>query len=74
MPKTKSRLSKDVGVSMDELCQQIGVSNYSIRRWRKEGLIPYYQIGGVVRYDLAKVKAALKRTERFEVPVTPAKS
>jgi predicted site-specific integrase-resolvase len=68
MPKSPKAKSKALGLTGLELCQALGVSMFSIHSWRTKGIIPFYKIGGMVRYDLAKVKAAL---ERCEVPAKP---
>jgi excisionase family DNA binding protein len=52
-------------VSREEIARAIPVSPRTIDEWRIKGWIPYLKIGGVVRFDLKEVKAALER--RFKV-------
>ena len=56
---------KFLGLTTDELAKALGVSPFTIYTYREKELIPFYKVGGLVRFDLAKVKAALRR---FEVP------
>ncbi len=48
-------------ISTRELCEHLGVTEPTIIRWRKKGLIPFFQIGSAVRFDLPKVIAALEK-------------
>jgi excisionase family DNA binding protein len=54
-------LGQKVGKS--SIARLNSVSTRTVENWMKKGLIPYTKIGGVVRFDLAKVDAALARFE-----------
>ena len=55
-------------VTKSELAKAIMTSPRTIDNWREKGIIPFIKVGGIVRFDLAKVKAALEA--RFEVHET----
>jgi len=42
-----------------QLSEKIDVTVVTIQRWRDRGKIPFFQVGGVIRYDLDAVLAAL---------------
>ena len=47
-----------------DVAKHFGVSHRTVRRWLKATDIPYYRIGGVLRFDLEVVDEwALTRTE-----------
>lgn len=48
----------------DQLMAKLGVTRPTLSKWRKEGRIPYIQVGAVVRYDLDKVLEALENKKR----------
>lgn len=48
----------------DELMAKLGVTRPTLSKWRKEGRIPFIQVGAVVRYDLDKVLEALESKKR----------
>jgi phage terminase Nu1 subunit (DNA packaging protein) len=52
-----------------QLAQAIPASIRTIDYWRQQGIIPFVKIRGVVRFDLAKVLAALSRFEVREKTV-----
>jgi hypothetical protein len=52
-------------ITKAQLSEAIATSPRTIDSWRERGIIPFIKIGGVVRFDLAKVKAAMEK--RFEV-------
>jgi excisionase family DNA binding protein len=47
-----------------QLANILGVSVKTIRNWEEQKLIPYLQIGHVIRFDLDKVEKALDKFER----------
>ena len=51
-------------VKKSEIATSYSVTPRTVDNWMKAGKIPYFKIGKVVRFDPAKVAAAL---ERFEV-------
>ena len=63
----------DEGSRLDRVpAQQVGkstiarlncVSTRTIENWMKKGLIPYTKIGGLVRFNVAHVDAALAKFE-----------
>lgn len=48
----------------EQLMEKLGVTRPTLSRWRKEGRIPFIQIGSVVRYDLDKVLESLENKKR----------
>jgi hypothetical protein len=48
-------------VGTSEAAAAIPVSRRTFDQWRMQGVIPYLHVGGVIRYDLNAVKAALEK-------------
>lgn len=48
----------------DQLMVKLGITRPTLSKWRKEGRIPFIQVGAVVRYDLDKVLEALENKKR----------
>jgi excisionase family DNA binding protein len=53
-----------VKLSRKQLAKILGVSVDTIRNWEERKIIPYLQIGHVIRFDLGKVERALEKFER----------
>ncbi len=51
-------------LSPDQLCERLGISIPTQIRYRKKGLLPYIQIGDLIRYDLHKVLKALEKNKK----------
>lgn len=51
-------------LNTDQLMAKLGVTRPTLSKWRKEGRIPFIQVGAVVRYDLDKVLEALENKKR----------
>jgi excisionase family DNA binding protein len=51
-------------VTTKALCTFLGVTEPTVIRWRKKGVIPFYTVGTAVRYDLTKVIAALETKKK----------
>ena len=49
----------------DQLALALATSARTIDNWRERGVIPFIKVGGIVRFDVARVRAALER--KFEV-------
>jgi len=49
-------------VSVDELCQWLGISRKTTERWRKDGM-PYIKHGKLVLFDIKAVEDWLKSKE-----------
>jgi excisionase family DNA binding protein len=47
-----------------QLAEIQNVSVETVRNWEERGIIPYTQVGHVIRFDLQKVERALERFER----------
>jgi excisionase family DNA binding protein len=47
-------------LSKKELAKSLGVSTKTIERKINEGLIPYYKIGSVIRFDENSINELLK--------------
>jgi excisionase family DNA binding protein len=52
-------------INRSQVAAATGVSLRTIDQWRENGIIPFLKIGGVIRFDLDQVMAALR--ERYEV-------
>jgi excisionase family DNA binding protein len=52
-------------LTIDQLAKAIPASRRTLDNWKKAGILPYVQIGRVIRYDLAEVRSALE--QRFKV-------
>ena len=61
---------KSFWVGTDEVAKAIPVCKRTVDTWREKGIIPFIRIGGVLRYDLDEVKAALEK--RFKVRTSTA--
>jgi excisionase family DNA binding protein len=53
-----------MNVDRRELAAHLKVSIDTVRKWERMGLIPRIKIGHVIRFNLAKVEAALEKLER----------
>jgi hypothetical protein len=56
-------------VNREQCARAVTVSPRTIDAWRERGWIPFVKAKGVVRFDLAEVKAAIER--RFKVKAAP---
>ena len=66
-PITVTTLVEPLYLDKQQLAESLLVSQRTVDNWRLLGVIPFLKVRGVIRFDLAKVKAALER--RFEVQV-----
>lgn len=64
-PIPVTTLLEPLYLNREQLAQAVLTSARTIDNWRELGIIPFIKVRGVVRFDLAKVKAALEK--RFEV-------
>lgn len=48
-------------ISDKTLCERLEITRQTLNRWRKQGRIPFIQIGSVLRYDYPKVLEALEK-------------
>lgn len=51
-------------ITISELAENLQMSEKKVRQLSKEGIIPYYKIGGVLRYVEAEVDFHLKNNSR----------
>lgn len=47
-----------------EMCLFLDITEPTIIRWRKKGVIPFMQIGSAIRYDVNAVLKALEKNGR----------
>ena len=59
-PVNEQEKPKVKPLNQRELCTFLGLSEPTIIRWRKKGLIPCMKIGSAIRYDLNTVLQALE--------------
>ena len=45
----------DMFLTVEQVKQVLGVSDPTLYRWRKLHLIPYYKMGGVIRYKAGEI-------------------
>ena len=69
-PIPVTTLVEPLYLNREQIAQALLTSARTIDNWRELGVIPFIKVRGVVRFDLAKVKAALEK--RFEVKEKPA--
>jgi excisionase family DNA binding protein len=48
-------------MSMREISDYLGVGRSTIKRYVKNGIIPFVRVGGLVKFDVLVVRAALDR-------------
>ena len=60
----QNQILRQTILDTDELMAKLGVTRPTLSKWRKEGRIPFIQVGAVVRYDLDKVLEALESKKR----------
>jgi Helix-turn-helix domain len=68
-PTVQVALTGPLYLTIDQLAKAIPASRRTLDNWKKAGILPYIQIGRVIRYDLGEVRAALE--QRYKVQ--PAK-
>jgi phage terminase Nu1 subunit (DNA packaging protein) len=64
-PQTEAGIPVRPLINRNQLASAASVSLRTIDAWREDGIIPYFQIRGVIRFDMDQVMAALR--ERYEV-------
>ena len=50
-------------ITEKELSKRIGISKVTLHKYRKEGKIPFSQIGRTIRYDYKEVMETLKHKQ-----------
>ena len=48
-------------ITENELSKRIGISKVTLHKYRKEGKIPFSQVGRSIRYDFIEVMQTLKK-------------
>ena len=51
-------------INQRDLCKFLDLSEPTVIRWRKKGLIPFMQIGSAIRYDVNRVIEALENGKK----------
>lgn len=49
------KANPDMFLTVAQVKQVLGVSDPTLYRWRKQHLIPYYKMGGVIRYKAGEI-------------------
>ncbi len=52
---------------INNLAAELGVSVPTVHKWKKQGKIPFSQIGRIVQFDLDKVNEAINGRKKEEV-------
>ena len=50
-------------ITEKELSKRIGISKVTLHKYRKQGKIPFSQVGRTIRYDYKEVMEALKHKQ-----------
>jgi excisionase family DNA binding protein len=61
----EARYTAKALLDRNELAKAVNVSLRTIDAWRSDGIIPFFKIGAVIRFDLNEVMAVLR--ERYQV-------
>ena len=72
-PVTVTTLVEPLYLSIDQLAEAIPASRRSVDNWKRWGWIPYYKIGGMIRFDLAAVRLALEKRFLVHAPAPAPK-
>ncbi len=48
-------MSKEPLINADQLAEAVGVTRWTVYRWVRHGLIPYYRMGGRLKFRLSEV-------------------
>lgn len=67
LPKSDitNQKNKERPIDTKQLCEHLGVTEPTIRRWKKKGKIPFFTIGTAVRFDLEAVIKSLEKNSCF---------
>jgi hypothetical protein len=60
--------------SKADVCTEHGIGRSTLENWMKRGLVPYYKIGGTIRFNVVELRQALiaRRLEGiYRVPPAP---
>ena len=71
-PVTVTTVAEPLYVNAEQLAQAIPCSRRSVDNWREWGWILHLKIGGMVRFDVAAVRAALEN--RFLIKAQSARA
>ena len=73
-PVAVTSLVEPLYLNIDQLAEAIPASRRSVDNWKRWGWIPYYKIGGMIRFDLAAVRVALEKRFLVHAPAPAPKS
>ena len=51
-------------ISQQEMCRFLNITEPTLIRWKRKGLIPFLQVGSRVLFQKGKVVAALERVKK----------
>lgn len=60
-PEERKPSKEKTIVDTQQLSEKLNVTVVTVQRWRDRGKIPFFQAGGVIRYDLDAVLEALSK-------------
>ena len=52
-------------ITEKELSKRLGISKVTLHKYRKQGKIPFSQVGRTIRYDYNEVMETLKHKQRY---------
>jgi excisionase family DNA binding protein len=67
LPNSQNKVQQKP-ITTRELCEHLGITEPTAIKWRKRGKLPFFRIGGSVRYDLDEVLDALHRKRQYQKP------
>ncbi|MGA7905121.1 MAG: helix-turn-helix domain-containing protein, partial [Terrimicrobiaceae bacterium] len=73
-PVTVTTHVEPLFLNIAQLAEALPASRRSVDNWKRWGWIPYYKIGGMIRFDLAAVRAALEKRFLVHAPAPVSKS
>lgn len=59
--KESSSIPPSVPIDEQTLCSRLGISRQTAKTWRQKKKIPFFMVGGSIRYDWTKVMGFLEK-------------
>lgn len=54
----------DVFIDLQDVLLRTNISKRTLQRWRSNGILPYYKIGGKIFYNENEVKEVMEKHKR----------
>lgn len=72
VPETAASTGTPLLLTAQQLARALGVSRRTLTTWDQRGIIPSLCVGRVRRYELDRVRAALRQYEQPQPPPHPS--